>query len=339
MQPCFSGLQKLLHTDQAAAHQVMQEVTHGISQEFLSNPDTQTPVMDDVQAAVAKLLQEALENGTLERALSTPAQIRPAPLPSCPHLSAKSFQMQVKKLLEDAVTIGTLSLDQAEELKNLIASYNHLRAGSTQLESDTGSIRECLTVALENGTLQQALTEELAAQAAGEPLDLFPVAQDMFPKDPVEGENMQAKVGKLLQDALDNGTLERALSTEAIIKPGLPSCPNMSANGFKKSIKTLLEDGVARGNLSLDQAMELRDLIASYNLLKAKMQAEADSLVILDYSKLFTYKPPQRGQPTTAAVSKSAESKKIDLEDKIAPSAAEMEKDLQAQERAADLLG
>jgi polyhydroxyalkanoate synthesis regulator phasin len=318
----------------------MQEVTHGISQQFLSDPDTQTQVKDDVQAAVAKLLQEALENGTLERALSTPAQIRPAPLPSCPHLSAKSFQMQVKKLLEDAVTIGTLSLDQAEELKNLIASYNLLRAGSTQLESDTGSIRECLTVALENGTLQQALTEELAAQAAGEPLDLFPVAQDMFPKDPIEGENMQAKVGKLLQDALNNGTLEKALSSPALVMPApLPSCPNLSEKALKNSIKTLLEDGVARGGLSLDQAKELRDLIASYNLLNAKMQAEADSLVILDYSKLFTYKPPQRGQPTTSAVSKSAESKKMDLEDKIAPSAAEMEKDLQAQERAADLLG
>lgn len=316
----------------------MQEVTHGISQEFLSDPDTKVQVKDAVQAGIHKLLQEAIDNGTLERALSTPAQIRPAPLPSCPHLSAKSFQMQVKTLLEDALAIGTLSLDQAEELKNLIASYNnHMQGGRTQLEQDTDTLRQVMAAALQNGKLQEALLEEKSAREASDPLKLFPVAQDMFPKGPIEGEDMRAKVGKLLQDALDNGILEKALSTAAVISSGLPSCPNLTLQGYKNSIRTLLQDGLAMGGLSLDQAEALRDLIASYNHLNAKMQADADSVVLVDYSKLFQYKPPQRGQPITPVVSKPAESKITDSSHSgYSGSDAEME--MQAQERAADLV-
>jgi len=144
---------------------------------------------------------------------------------------------------------------------------------------------------------------------------------------------MEANVSKLLQDALENGTLEKALSTPAVVKPApLPSCPNLSAKALKDSIKNLLEASVAGGTLSLDQAMELRDLIASYNHLKAQMQAEEDALVILDYSKLYEYSPPQRRVDVS---DKPVKSSKIDMEPKVA---ADLEADLQAQEKKADMV-
>eukprot|EP00746_Dinoflagellata_sp_MGD_P149489 gnl/MRDRNA2_/MRDRNA2_81509_c0_seq3.p1 gnl/MRDRNA2_/MRDRNA2_81509_c0~~gnl/MRDRNA2_/MRDRNA2_81509_c0_seq3.p1 ORF type:complete len:243 (-),score=65.99 gnl/MRDRNA2_/MRDRNA2_81509_c0_seq3:335-1063(-) len=85
-------------------------------------------------------------------------------------------------------------------------------------------------------------------------------------KSALSKEEMQKRVGEMLDEALKNGILEEALQTPANILPlSLPSCPHLSCERLKRQIQELLEDGVVSGVFGLQQAERLRDLISTYN--------------------------------------------------------------------------
>lgn len=309
--PCFSGLHKLFATEELPR---------------------------EVETSVGKLLKEALDNGTLEKALSTPTRIKPFPLPSCPYLSGKSLQRQVKTVLEDGLANGILSLQQAEELRDLIATYNLLQSQQQAEKNPAEILRSVLEESLENGSLSKALVEDMCSRASGNTLQLFPIVAEIFSG---EQEEVKANVGRLLEDSLNNGTLEKVLTIPATINIPLPSCPNMSGKCLKEKVKMLLEDGLASGTLRLDQAQELCDVVASYNHLQSQLQAQKDALVIIDYSKIHRYTPPERqldisaNQPNlTEGMSHAvAKSSKLDPKDVIG---ADVEKEQQIQERKSD---
>lgn len=80
--------------------------------------DAQTP-----QALVEELLQGALDNGTLEKAVSTAPEVGPLPSPSCPSESLEMLEEEIKTLLEKCLEIGILSLDHTVRLRNLFYTY------------------------------------------------------------------------------------------------------------------------------------------------------------------------------------------------------------------------
>lgn len=328
IQPCLGALHKLFPSAQSAGDNVplLDQVTHNMTQEFLSDSKT----TEATQTAVGNLLQEALVNGTLEKALSTPAKIKGAPLPSCPYLSARSIATEVKRLLDDGLVSGSLNLEQAEELKNLIATYNFMKSDSVT------QTRALLVSALENGFLEQALKEERqeheqkkSGLLTSEPPTetLFPVISKLCQAD----KATEASVAKVLEEALINGTFEKALSVPVRdLQLPLPSCPGMSRDVIKREIKSLLEDAVASGGLSLDQARQLRDKVTLYNRVQSLLSGE--DLVIIDYSKLYHYKPPARAPVVSTDQASAAKAKAMDLP----LSSSEFEDELQRQEREAD---
>merc|ERR1719159_904825 len=82
-----------------------------------------------------RLLEEAVNNGTLERALSTPANPVPTPLKSCPGMSVNILKKEIKQIFDDSLASGGMSLHQAEHLRDVLSTYNRLLA-ERQAESD-----------------------------------------------------------------------------------------------------------------------------------------------------------------------------------------------------------
>lgn len=243
-------------------------------------------------------------------------------------------KVKMRKLLEEGMDNGTL-----EE------AFVHILQQRQTAKEDSAKdlVKQMLEVSAKTGVLQAALAEDMRARKSGKPLsltELFSVVQEVFSENPHSNKDMETNVGKLLQDAVDNGTIEKALSAPALVQPlPLPSCPGLSARSLKQSIKNLLEDGVAKGNLRFDQAVQLRNLISTYN--RAQSQRQPFNLEIIDHSKPFQYTPPERRldvsdiQANAPLVSSKAKLSKLDVDDMFA---SDLEKELQEQERAADLI-
>merc|ERR1712070_211860 len=107
-----------------------------------------------------------------------------------------------------------------------------LQSGRGQIDVEADTVRDKLRQALEeslaNGNLRKACAEENWSvhkrNSSGNPLELFPVVTEMFPEDDAKTHVIQ----QLLENALNDGTLEEALSTPAVLRSVLPSCPHLS---------------------------------------------------------------------------------------------------------------
>lgn len=333
-------------------------------------------VQEEDLSEVGKLLHEALCNGTVEKALSTPATPVPVPLLSCPGLSARSLKNQVKALLDDALVDGALSIDQTKHLRDLLATYNKLISQEPAAEAihreealvctsshfmdvfdvwdvsgihDKSELEKChvkrlMEESLHNGVLEKTLKEESMRQCKG-----IEHARELLPIIEAMDSNIQADdaVTKLLEEALNNGVLAEALSTPA--KPGpipLPSCPSLSNIALRKQVKEILDSAVACGALSLQKAEALRDVIATYNMLLSRQRAEEAEFKVFDYSKKFTYQPTERGIAVgadlvnTSDTTVAAQSKSAKLSSKVDVNDIDdssLEIDLQSRERLVDL--
>lgn len=193
-----------------------------------------------------------------------------------------------------------------------------------------------LVSALESGFLEKALAEECKVQEqnakatlASANATLFPVITELCQSD----QATETSIAQVLEEALVNGTFEKALSMPAQdLRLPLPSCPGMSKDVLQRQIKSLLEDAVASGGLSLDQARQLRDKVTVYNQCKSEL-SEKD-LVIIDYSKLYHYKPPARVPVVSTDQAFAAKTKAMEV---VSPGSSDFEAEIQRQEREGDL--
>jgi hypothetical protein len=109
---------------------------------FPGTPPKRT-LNEEALVHVEKLLEEAVNNGTLEEAMSTPLQVR-SPSRSCPSHglvllrtpcdSVDTLERDLRTHLDDCLASGTLSLDQASKLRTLF--YTYYKARLAQLDAE-----------------------------------------------------------------------------------------------------------------------------------------------------------------------------------------------------------
>jgi hypothetical protein len=159
--------------------------------EVLSYSEAPLKAQDDMSARAKEMLDQALANGTLEKATATAANIQ-MPLPSCPAMSADILKVQAVQLLEAAAAKGGLDVQDAERLRDLIVSRNYaiskrseglnllmphvsdspaktLSDGQSETEEAQKMARNMLVTAFESGELEKAMAEEAAAQKQQQP--------------------------------------------------------------------------------------------------------------------------------------------------------------------------